>query len=181
MASYPGPGDKPISRTVIRGSGVSRPAAPGIPRNGSKPVGGINSRPKKPTARKKRVAAAIGRLRRNPNNVAKIRRALNMSAVIQEADWRVANGSKVIDLATLTAAKRKALKKSSFAVPKGKGSKPNKDSYPVNDLAHAKNALARVAQSGTPAEKRMVIAAVRRKFPALAKRSKAVKSSGKAA
>jgi hypothetical protein len=118
----------------------------------------------------------MGRVRRNPNKVAKIRRALNMSAVIAEADWRVANGSKAIDLATLTAAKRKNLAKSSFAVPKGKGSNPGTDSYPVNDLAHAKNALSRVAQNGTPEEKRMVLAAVSRKFPALAKRSRVRKA-----
>ena len=84
-----------------------------------------------------------------------------------------------IELAALTAAKRAKLSKSSFAVPKGKGSKPGADSYPVNDLAHAKNALARVAANGTPEEKRLVIAAVKRKFPALAVRSKSVK--GKAA
>lgn len=169
MAGFPGPGDRPIPRVgTVKGvgRGIAPPkAAPLRPRK-LKSAG-----PKYPT-NKARISAAVGRLRRNPNKVAKIRRALNMSAIIQEADWRVANGSKVIDLATLSAAKRKALKTSSFAVPKGKGSKPEKDSYPVNDLAHAKNALARVAQNGTPAEKRMVIAAVRRKFPNLAKRSK---------
>lgn len=109
--------------------------------------------------------------------VVKVHRTISMSAVIAEADLRIAQGSKVIDLAVLTAAKRKNLKASSFAVPKGKGSKPAENSYPVNDLAHAKNAMARVAANGTPQEKKMVIAAVARKFPALAKRSKVGKAS----
>lgn len=79
---------------------------------------------------------------------------------------------EIIDMAVLTTAKRKRLKRSSFAVPKGKGSNPGKDSYPVNDKVHQKNALARVAQHGTPAEKRLVLAAVRRKNAGLAARSK---------
>ena len=43
--------------------------------------------------------------------------------------------------------------------------------YPVDTLAHARNALSRVAQHGSPAEKRAVYAAVRRRHPALARRS----------
>jgi dihydrodipicolinate synthase/N-acetylneuraminate lyase len=46
--------------------------------------------------------------------------------------------------------------------------------YPINTLPRARNALARVAQHGTPAEVRMVHAAVRRKWPALAQRSTVV-------
>jgi hypothetical protein len=59
-----------------------------------------------------------------------------------------------------------------FAIPAaspvgGKG----KAKYPIPDVSHARNAISRVRQHGSPAERRMVFAAVRRKFPALAKRS----------
>jgi hypothetical protein len=63
-------------------------------------------------------------------------------------------------MAKLTAAKRNKLPKKSFAVP-------SKDGYPVHDLAHARNALARVSQHGSPAEKKQVRAAVRRKYPSI--------------
>jgi hypothetical protein len=39
--------------------------------------------------------------------------------------------------------------------------------YPINDLAHARNALARVAAHGTPAEKYEVRREVFAKFPSL--------------
>ena len=41
---------------------------------------------------------------------------------------------------------------------------PNR-SYPINDASHGINALARVEQHGTPALKKRVIAAVKRKYP----------------
>ncbi|MBC8275401.1 MAG: hypothetical protein H8E40_10595 [Chloroflexi bacterium] len=59
-------------------------------------------------------------------------------------------------MAKLIAAKRKALPGSAFAVDHAKRK------YPIQDKAHARNALARVAQHGTAAE----IAAVRRKVKA---------------
>jgi hypothetical protein len=55
------------------------------------------------------------------------------------------------------------MRKSSFALP-------SKRKYPINDIAHARNALARVAQHGTPSEKRRVRAAVVRKYPSLKKK-----------
>ncbi len=61
-------------------------------------------------------------------------------------------------MTTLTTKKRKALPKKDFAEP---GSR----SYPISDKAHARNALARVAQHGTAAEKAKVRAAVHKKFP----------------
>jgi hypothetical protein len=60
----------------------------------------------------------------------------------------------------LTTKKRKWLSKKSFALP-------GKRAYPVNDQAHARNALARVAQHGTPAEKKAVRRAVKRKYPGI--------------
>jgi len=55
---------------------------------------------------------------------------------------------------------RKKLKKSSFALPE-------EEKYPIPDIDHARNALARVAQHGTPAEKKKVRAAVEKKYPSL--------------
>lgn len=60
--------------------------------------------------------------------------------------------------------KRSRMAPSSFALPKTK-------QYPITDVAHARNAIARVNQVGTPAQKAAVYAKVRAKFPALAKRS----------
>jgi hypothetical protein len=60
---------------------------------------------------------------------------------------------------------RKKLSKKSFALP-------GKRKYPIPDKAHARNALARVAQHGTPEEKKKVRAAVTKRFPSLAKKKK---------
>lgn len=62
----------------------------------------------------------------------------------------------------LTAKTRKAIPTKDFA-------EPGKRAYPIEDAAHARNAKARVAQHGTPAEKRTVAAAVRRKYPEIGK------------
>lgn len=65
-------------------------------------------------------------------------------------------------MAKLTTKGRKRLKKSSFAVP-------SKRAYPIHDKSHARNALARVAQHGTPAQKKQVRAAVYKKYPSMKK------------
>jgi|TARA_R100001530_G_scaffold129434_1_gene99768 hypothetical protein len=62
-------------------------------------------------------------------------------------------------MAKLTAAKRKAIPSKDFAGPDR--------SYPINDASHARNALARVSQHGTPALKSRVRAAVKRKYPGI--------------
>ena len=61
-------------------------------------------------------------------------------------------------MAKLTTKRRNALKPSSFADPKNK-------KYPIPDIAHGRNADARVAQFGSPSEKKKVRAAVHKKFP----------------
>ena len=61
----------------------------------------------------------------------------------------------------LTTEGRKRLKKGSFVFP-------GKRSYPIEDLAHARNALARISQFGTSAQKAKVRAAVHRKYPSMA-------------
>lgn len=64
-------------------------------------------------------------------------------------------------MAELTTKARKRLPKGDFALGGRR--------YPIEDKAHARNALARVAQHGTPAEKKTVRAAVRRKYPGIGK------------
>jgi len=65
-------------------------------------------------------------------------------------------------VADLTAKKRDALKASSFAIP-------SKRAYPIPDASHARNALARVSQHGTSAEKAQVRRAVARRYPNIGK------------
>lgn len=65
-------------------------------------------------------------------------------------------------MSVLTTAARKNLPASDFAIP-------GERSYPIHDLAHARDALAR--SSGKPEEAK-VRAAVYKRYPALAKRSK---------
>lgn len=71
-----------------------------------------------------------------------------------------------------TQAGRTRMSASNFAIPKGKGSKPGRNQYRIDDAAHARNALARVSQFGTPTEKRMVRSKVARKFPSIGKRKR---------
>jgi hypothetical protein len=61
-------------------------------------------------------------------------------------------------MATLTGKKRAALPDKVFVYPPSKTNPDGK--YPIHDKAHGANALARVAQNGTPAEKQKVMAAV---------------------
>jgi hypothetical protein len=74
-------------------------------------------------------------------------------------------------MAKLTTKQRSSLSSSQFALP-GKGTGPQgkgPGSYPIEDKKHARNALARVAQHGTPAEKAKVRAKVHSKFPSIGK------------
>jgi hypothetical protein len=75
-------------------------------------------------------------------------------------------------MAVLTMAARKKIPSSKFALP-GKGKGPHgkgAGSYPIPDKAHARNALARVSQHGTSAEKATVRAKVKRAFPDIGKK-----------
>jgi len=60
---------------------------------------------------------------------------------------------------------RRKLSKKSFALP-------GKRKYPIPDKAHARNALARVAQHGSDSEQKKVKAAVAKRFPSLGKKRK---------
>lgn len=66
-------------------------------------------------------------------------------------------------MAVLTTTGRKHIKSKNFALPGRK--------YPIQDIAHARNALARVSQFGSPAEQAKVRAAVHKKYPSLKKSS----------
>jgi hypothetical protein len=59
----------------------------------------------------------------------------------------------------LTSKSRKHIKEKNFAL---KGRR-----YPIHDTSHARNALARVAQHGSPEEQAKVKAAVYAKYPSL--------------
>lgn len=73
-------------------------------------------------------------------------------------------------MARLTAKKRNALPAKTFAGPDR--------SYPINDLSHARNALARVSQHGTSELKAKVRAAVHRKFPGIKQHDEHMKMDG---
>lgn len=62
-------------------------------------------------------------------------------------------------MAKLTGKERSALPAKDFALPSGR--------YPIEDKAHARNALARVAQHGDAAEKTTVSRKVARAFPSI--------------
>jgi hypothetical protein len=66
-------------------------------------------------------------------------------------------------MAKLSSAGRKSISAKSFAEPKER-------KYPIENAAHAKNALARVSQFGTPAEKAKVRKAVKAKYPSIGKK-----------
>jgi len=73
-------------------------------------------------------------------------------------------------MAKLTYKKREDLPKKSFVFKKERA-------YPINDEAHARNALARVSQYGSPEEKAKVRKAVHEKYPGI--KEKALKSKKK--
>jgi hypothetical protein len=62
-------------------------------------------------------------------------------------------------VARLTAAQRKNLPKSDFAVP---SKAPGPGSYPIPDKAHARAAESRAAQFASPAEKKVIDAKAQR-------------------
>ena len=64
---------------------------------------------------------------------------------------------EALSKAELTSAKREKLKERSFALP-------DERKYPIHDESHARNALARVAQHGTPEEQKQVRNAVARRY-----------------
>ena len=75
----------------------------------------------------------------------------------------------------LKAKNRAHIKTKNFALPqkaKTTAGKKKSGSYPIPDIEHARNALARVAQHGTDEEKAQVRAKVHAKYPSLGKSEK---------
>lgn len=66
-------------------------------------------------------------------------------------------------MAKLKASSRKRMKSKSFAIP-------SKRKYPIHDKSHARNALARVSQHGTAAQKKQVRSKVCSRYPGLCKK-----------
>jgi hypothetical protein len=62
-------------------------------------------------------------------------------------------------MAKLTAAARRKIPSGEFALPGRR--------YPIEDASHARNALSRVSQHGTPAEKATVRAKVHAQYPGI--------------
>ncbi len=67
----------------------------------------------------------------------------------------------------LDAAKRKSLPKSDFALPSTRSASGGSGGYPIPDASHARNALSRVSQFGSPAQKAAVRAKVKAKYPGI--------------
>jgi hypothetical protein len=67
--------------------------------------------------------------------------------------------SKVANV--LTSAARKHIKAKNFALPGRR--------YPIENAAHARNALARAAQHASPAEQATISRKVHKKFPSIGK------------
>lgn len=68
-------------------------------------------------------------------------------------------------MSKLTYKERKNLPSESFAEPKDRA-------YPINDITHARNALARVSQFGSSSEKAKVRAKVHNKYPSIGEDTK---------
>jgi len=64
----------------------------------------------------------------------------------------------------LSTSGREHIKKINFALP-------DQRKYPIQDISHARNALSRVAQFGSDADKEIVRSKVYDRYPALKKRS----------
>jgi len=62
----------------------------------------------------------------------------------------------------LTSKARNAIPTKSFALPGRR--------YPIEDASHPRNALSRVSQNGTPAEKATVRAKVKARYPSIGRK-----------
>jgi hypothetical protein len=70
-------------------------------------------------------------------------------------------------MAVLTTKQRKALPQKEFALPSKR--EGGKGGYPIPDKAHARNALSRVSEYGSAAQKAQVRAKVHSKYPGIGK------------
>ena len=75
-------------------------------------------------------------------------------------------------MSKLTYKHREDMPKKEFALPKEKDK--GKGGYPIEDKAHARNALARVSRFGSPSEKEEVREKVHKKYPSIDDKKKKV-------
>lgn len=73
-------------------------------------------------------------------------------------------------MARLSYGARKRMSKSNFALPTKRSG--GKGGYPIPDKSHARNALARVSQFGSPAQKAKVRSAVHARFPSIGRKKR---------
>ena len=81
-------------------------------------------------------------------------------------------------MAKLTTKARKQIPKSDLALPGKRSKSGGKGGYPIEDAAHARNALARVSEFGTPAEKAEVRKKVQGKYPSIGEGKKRAEGRG---
>lgn len=75
----------------------------------------------------------------------------------------------------LSARQKKQISAKNFAIPpRGKSEKAESGHYPIPDISHARNALARVSQFGSSGDQTKVRSKVHTKFPSLGKKSELV-------
>lgn len=70
-------------------------------------------------------------------------------------------------MARLTSGSRKRLPKSAFALPGKRSASGGSGGFPIPDESHARSALQRVSQFGSPAEKATVKRKVRGRYPGM--------------
>jgi hypothetical protein len=75
-------------------------------------------------------------------------------------------------MARLTTQQRKDIPSSDFAVPADRSKSGDKGGYPIEDESHARNALARVSQHGSPAGQAQVKRKVAQKYPGINQKQK---------
>lgn len=110
---------------------------------------------------------------RIPIEVASKHPGLQRHLQYAQKDWSARKTKRASDLSQR---QRESLPTKAFAVPAAKAKKIGvageikgeaRGKYPIPDERHAKNALARVSQHGTPAERQMVRSKVYSKYPGL--------------
>jgi len=92
-----------------------------------------------------------------------------LSLLSKSEDKKKKEEKTAAELSTLA---RANIPKKEFAIPskaEGKEEKKESGNYPIPDAAHARNALARVSQHGSPSEKAQVRAKVHKQFPEIGK------------
>lgn len=79
----------------------------------------------------------------------------------------------------LTTKERKRTPRGDLALPGKRSTSGGKGGYPIEDKAHARNALARISQFGTTAEKAEVRRKVHEKYPSIGERNPAKRGTEK--